>query len=373
VAFIAGSLGPGGAEKQLVYMVRALQEKGAEVQVYCLPKGEYYEQALDAMGVRVSWVGQRKNWLIRIASIAAKMRRFRPHIVQSTHFFANPYACLPARFCGAMAIACSRSNLIFDVQQCKGWGRLILRMCPSLLVNSYGAKRNAELLSVKPERISVLENVIDLAAFDAAAYRRSVSYFGAPLPPVAAIVGRLIGLKRVDCFLSACAKARREAQDLKGLVIGDGPERSSLERQAESLGLLPGHVTFLGQRSDVPTLLGQATMLVHCSSHEGFPNAVLEAMAAGLPVITTPAGDAPIVVQDGISGYVVPFGDVDGMAARIVQLARSPNLSGQFGAASRKRVEQHYSYDGLGDRLLSAYRKICNQQNRHDLLRVLAS
>jgi glycosyltransferase involved in cell wall biosynthesis len=182
----------------------------------------------------------------------------------------------------------------------------------------------------------------------------------------------LIGIKRVDCFLSALAKARRVAQDLKGLVIGDGPERSSLERQAESLGLLPGHITFLGQRSDVPALLAQATMLVHCSSHEGFPNAVLEAMAAGLPVITTPAGDAPIVVQDGISGYVVAFADVDGMADRIVQLVRSPNLCGQFGAAGRKRVAQHYGYGGLADRLLSAYRRIGSQQNRHDLLRVLA-
>jgi glycosyltransferase involved in cell wall biosynthesis len=272
-----------------------------------------------------------------------------------------------------MAIACARGDMVSDIQGCKGVGRFVLKMCPSLIVNSHGAKRNAELLSVKPARISVLENVIDLGAFDAAAHRRNGSHLATSVRPVAVIVGRLIGSKRVDCFLNAVTIARRSVPRLTAVVIGDGPERSGLERQAASLGLLPGHVSFVGHRSDVAALLGQATMLVHCSECEGFPNAVLEAMTAGLPVITTPVGDAAIMVQDGISGYVVPFANVDRMADRIVQLAQSPSLCGQFGAAGRNRVEQHYSYDGLRDRLLSAYRKICNQQNRLDLLRVLAS
>jgi glycosyltransferase involved in cell wall biosynthesis len=182
----------------------------------------------------------------------------------------------------------------------------------------------------------------------------------------------LIVEKRVDCFLDALAQARRTVPDLKGLIIGDGPERPRLERQAASLGLVPGNIEFLGRRSDVPALLGQAAMLVHSSANEGFPNAVLEAMTAGLPVITTPAGDAGIVVQDGVSGYVVPFADVDRMAERMVQLALSPGLRRRFGEAGRKRVEQRYSYESLADRILATYRSIVRQQSRHDLASLLS-
>lgn len=372
VAFIAGTLVQDGAEKQLVYMVQALRDAGVDVHVYCLTRGEFYEQTFEAMGVSPCWVGKRRHPLLRIATLIAALWKFRPHIVQSAHFFTNPYACIPARFCGAMAIGCSRSDIVFDLEHCKGWGRSVLRMCPTLLVNSHAAKRNAESLSVKPERIRVLENVIDVAAFDKAKSQKSTPTVGPAIRPVAAALGRLIVEKRVDCFLGALAQARCTVPELKGLIIGDGPERPRLERLATSLGLLPDNIEFLGRRSDVPALLGQAAMLVHSSANEGFPNAVLEAMTAGLPVITTPAGDAGVVVQDGVSGYVVPFADVDCMAERMVQLARSPGLRRRFGEAGRNRAERCYSYESLADRILATYRSIVRQQNRHDLASLLS-
>jgi glycosyltransferase involved in cell wall biosynthesis len=363
VAFVAGQLTPDGAEKQLVYMVRALRDAGADVQVYCLTRGDFYEQVLKAMGIPVCWVGRRKNPLIRIATLIAALRKFRPHFVQAAHFFTNPYAFVPARFCGAVAIGCSRSDVVADVRRCKGLGRSILRMCPFLLVNSHAAKRNAELLSVKPKRIRLLENVIDVAAFDAE--RRQLSFpFEPTSRPIAAALGRLIVGKRVDCFLNALARARCTVPELMGLILGDGPERSSLERQAASLGLLPDNIEFLGHRSDVPALLEQAALLVHSSAHEGFPNAVLEAMTAGLPVITTPAGDAGVVVQDGVTGYVVPFDDVEHIAERMVQLARSPALRRRFGDAGRRRVEELYSFECFADRIFAIYRSTVGQHTR---------
>jgi glycosyltransferase involved in cell wall biosynthesis len=129
-------------------------------------------------------------------------------------------------------------------------------------------------------------------------------------------------------------------------------------------------VTFLGRREDVPALLKQADMLVLSSDYEGFPNVVLEAMAARLPVITTPAGDANIAVQNGNTGYVVHFDDVTGMAECMVRLSKSPGLRWQLGEAARKRVEQHFSFEHLAGRLLSIYRKSALQHNRTDLLRL---
>ena len=132
---------------------------------------------------------------------------------------------------------------------------------------------------------------------------------------------------------AALALAHRRFPTLKGAVFGDGPERGAMEKMAADMGMWPERVSFLGQRDDVPTLLRQADML--CSDHEGFPNVVLEGMAAGLLAITTPAGDTGVAVQDGVTGFVVSFDDTEGMAQRMTRLAESPELHHRLGEAGR--------------------------------------
>src|SRR5205085_157391 len=150
----------------------------------------------------------------------------------------------------------------------------------------------------------------------------------------------LVPVKRFDRFLDAVALARRAAPGLKALLVGEGPDRDALERHAAALGLFPDHLAFLGRRGDVPRLLRQADVLVLTSDYEGCPNVVLEAMAAGVPVVTTPAGDAGRVVQDGVTGFVTPFDDTEGLAARLVRLCNAPDLRARLGQAARRRAEQ---------------------------------
>jgi glycosyltransferase involved in cell wall biosynthesis len=114
-------------------------------------------------------------------------------------------------------------------------------------------------------------------------------------------------------------------------------------------------------------------MLVLSSDREGFPNILLEAMAARIPVVATPAGDIQEVVREGVTGYVVPFDDVEGIAKRMVRLAKSPDLRHQLGEAGRQQAERIYSYEGLADRLLSTYRSIAEQQGNRRVLRALSS
>ena len=114
-------------------------------------------------------------------------------------------------------------------------------------------------------------------------------------------------------------------------------------------------------------------MLVLSSDHEGFPNVVMEAMAARLPVVSTPAGDAGVLVDDGRTGFVVPFDDANAMADRMVRLARSSDLRRQFGEAGRARVEHHHAYDRLITHLLRTYRAIASQRGDANLLRRVAT
>ena len=100
---------------------------------------------------------------------------------------------------------------------------------------------------------------------------------------------------------------------------------------------------------------------------------VMEAMAARRPVVTTPAGDAGLLVEDGVSGYVVPFDDVEAMADRIARLAKSHELRRRFGEAGRRRVENVHNYDGLAGRLISIYELIAGRHNRQDVLAAIAN
>jgi glycosyltransferase involved in cell wall biosynthesis len=107
------------------------------------------------------------------------------------------------------------------------------------------------------------------------------------------------------------------------------------------------------------------------SEIEGFPNAILEAMAARLPVITTPAGDAAEIVQHGISGYVVPHENPDALAEKMVLLASSPEIRQRFGAAGRDCVQRTYSYHSLAAQLISIYKQAAALQRHTTALAAL--
>jgi len=371
IALIVGNLGRGGAEKQLVYMARALRDAGADVRVYSLTRGGLYEPHLRDLGIVPRWIGWFGNPLLRLASLTAGIGRFRPHIVQSAHFFCNLYVGIYGRLCGALAIGAMRNELAFERQACGRWTGPLLRVPSVIIANSRAARRGVDGFGVRPDSIVILDNAIDLNDFDHRSSSGTVTW-SAGGRPIAMAIGRMCPEKRFDRFLEALARARHAAQELRGIIVGDGPEEPDLRRRAVDLGLLPNDVLFPGWRDDVPALLRQADMLVLSSDYEGFPNVILEAMAARLPVITTPAGDAGVVVEDGISGYVVPSDDIAMMADRMVRLASSQELRRELGAAGRRRVEQCYSFDGLAERLITAYETVARRLDRPDVLAAIA-
>jgi glycosyltransferase involved in cell wall biosynthesis len=189
---------------------------------------------------------------------------------------------------------------------------------------------------------------------------------------IAAAVGSLHPCKRFDLFLEALALARRTEPALAGVIAGaDCGAGAALQERAKVLGLRPPDFTFLGECDRVPALLARAGLLVLSSEYEGFPNVILEGMAARLPALTTPAGDARLIVQHGETGYVVEHEDAQGMADFMVRLAQSPSLRLNFGRAGRKRVEQEYNYESLSDRLRLVFRGFASQRGRSRLVQML--
>lgn len=353
VALLGGQLTYGGAQKQLVYMARALHEAGVVVRLYTLNEGAFYDTALRDAGLEVIRVARARNPALRLVSLVQALRRFRPHVVQAAQFYLNLYVALAARACGAVAIGAIRGDGVRDVQNAGLWGSLLLHAPVALVTNSHRARAMAAERGISAADIHVIPNVVETEAFDRALHlcsrRRGAS------PPMVILVAQLIAAKRVDRFLDGFALARRSVPGLRGVVVGEGPERPFLQEYAASLGLFPVALEFRGVSSDVPGLMAEADILALTSDHEGLPNVILEAMAARLPVITTPAGDAATVVEDGVSGFVIPFDAVGQLGDRLTRLAQTPALCRKLGEAGYARVRARYAFAGLAERLFVVY------------------
>jgi glycosyltransferase involved in cell wall biosynthesis len=129
------------------------------------------------------------------------------------------------------------------------------------------------------------------------------------------------------------------------LVVGDGGSKPELEEHARRLGL-ERRIVFTGFRSDIPDLLSEAAISVLPSLSEGTSNTLLESMAAGIPVVATRVGGNPEVVEDGVSGLLVPPRDSAALAAAMARLLEDPDLALRLGRAGMRRVSELFSIDG---------------------------
>lgn len=366
VAIITASLGMAGAEKQAFYITRALSEAGVAVRILNLGPGGVYEDALRELKVESRHFGGLPGVPVRVALLLAALRGFRPHIIQSVHAYTNVYSSIAGRLLRALSIGGLRSDFQACLNNNGRFSRWLLRAPNALAVNSRTALADAMRSGwLDPSRLHYLPNAIDLAAFTGAGLSRPT----ANRDYTCICVCRLLPSKRVDVFIRALAVARSRRPGVCGILVGYGPETANLRRLAAELGLLPDALKFLGYRFDVAALLRQSTALVLCSESEGTPNVILEAMAAGLPVITTPAGDAADLVESAGAGFVIPFGDVDAAAGAIARLAESPALCCDLGNAGRDYVARNRAVSDLGARLLAMYADIARTSSRQEVLR----
>ncbi len=351
VCFIAGVLGRGGAERQLFYMLQTLTQLGVHCKVLSLTQGEPYESRIAELGVPVSWVGASPSRLRRLWRIALEVRRWRPHFIQSAHSYTNLYATLAAIWAGCVDIGVLRGDGLSELKALGYWGSPSLKWPTILAANSRQAVEVARVARGASRPTYLLPNAVDTAYF-------------APCPSVPSEeqrgeqwvlnVGNLKKQKRQDIFLRALAHARAAIPTLRARLVGDGPLRGDLEELTHALGL-EGAVEFAGAQDDMPAVYHSGDMLVLTSDYEGAPNVILEAMACGLPVISTRVGAASDFIVEGTTGFLTAVQDVEAIAHRITQLATDPQLCRQMGTAARARAEEHYSLPRLKDHLLGLY------------------
>jgi glycosyltransferase involved in cell wall biosynthesis len=170
-------------------------------------------------------------------------------------------------------------------------------------------------------------------------------------------LGRMTGIKRVDDLLRAFAELRGRGVDAVHLLLGDGPDRPELETLAAELGIGDA-VRFTGFRADVGSIYHASDVVALSSANEGTPVSLIEALAAGCPVVTTDVGGAFDVVDEGRAGVLVPFGDLRAFADALEDLARSPGRRRELGEAGRRHVLARYSVERLLDDVDELYRSL---------------
>jgi glycosyltransferase involved in cell wall biosynthesis len=364
VCYVAGTLGQGGAERQLFYAIQALRNNGADVRVLSLDCGGFWEAPIRQLGARVTCVGQAGSRLKRVFRILKELKNEPPDLLQSQHFYTNAYASLSARFLPCKAIGALRSNGLFDLSQCgRIGGRINLHLPKVLAANSQSSIQHAISQRIPRSRLFFLPNVVDTDRFKPAA--------NAPGGPITLLaVGRLTREKRFDRFISLLHQLRNNrGLDVRGWIVGpsrsDQDLRPTLERQAAALGLRSDALHFLGSISDMPSLYQQASIFVLTSEHEGTPNVLLEAMATGLPVVATRVGGVPEIVQHGRTGFLASEDHPDELSNAILELVQNPNLAAEMGARGRAYVEQTHSVHKLPAALSDLYELALGTHRAH--------
>ena len=350
ICFIAGTLGQGGAERQLYYILRALRQSGASLRVLSLTRGEFWEQKIRELGIQVTYVGQRGSKLLRLSRIVAALREQRPDVLQSQHFYTNLYAVAAARALGLRevgAIRCDGTSELRDNGAVTGY--LSLRAPRVIAVNSRAAIHTAIKLGAQAQRLWLLPNVVDVDHFKFVSRRECDTIR-------LLAVGRLVEQKKLDLFLRMVAGLRkRSSKTIRASIFGDGPHRPQLEREAMELGLLPDVVEFRGLVPDMAPVYNESDILVLTSDWEGTPNVVLEAMASGLAVVARRIGGVPEILRHGQTGFLADPADDAALTNSLLTLVNDPNLRMKMGRRAAAHVRENYSPRHLPGLLTEIY------------------
>ena len=218
-----------------------------------------------------------------------------------------------------------------------------------------------ELAIAPPERVHVVRIGLDLRPLLSAErvrgeLRRELGLSADAL--LIGAIGRLVPIKRLDDFLTAARRVLSStARIVRFVVVGDGGERRALERQARELGIA-SHVSFLGWRYDLARVYADLDVVALSSASEGTPACLLEGISAGVPVVATGVGGVPDIVEDGVTGLLVPAGDPGSLATALLRLVNDAELRRQLGARGRKFVFPAFDVATLERNMRTLYRTL---------------
>jgi glycosyltransferase involved in cell wall biosynthesis len=306
--------------------------------------------------------------LYQLIRLTRFLRRERFDVVHTHDLWTNLMGVLAARMAGVPAIVSSRRDLAhFDWYQGRrrNWLRRIQNLSGAVLANATPI-RDALIAEdgFAPAKLRVIHNGVDTEKFRRGARDRERLFPGTQNQTLVVVVGNMHSDVKGHPWLIAAAPAvLQEFPRTKFIFGGDGDARPGFEAQVGKLGL-QSSFKFLGRRSDIPDVLASCDIAVLPSRAEGLPNAVLEYMAAGLPTIASRVGGNAELIQDGMTGLLVPPEDSQALAVALLRLLRDPELSRRMATAGQKVAVENYSFERLIREVDALYTELLNRRRR---------
>ena len=348
----------GGSERQMIQLTKLLLESGKyRVHVACLSDEGFLKPEIERLGF--DQIREFPLTSFYDTNMAVQLRRFSAYLkannirlIQTHDFYSNIFGMAGAALAGIpVRIASRRETEGMRTAAQKRAELLAFKLAKSIVTNAEAVKATLVSEGVSSQKINVIHNGLDLQRLTPRplSYPEKLALLGLP-PDINEGQHRLITIvanmrhevKDHSMFLRAAQRVHEAVPEARFLLAGEGKLVDSIRSLANDLGL--GDVTFfLGRCVHVPELLSISDVCVLSSKAEGFSNSILEYMAAARPVVATNVGGAAEAVIEGQTGFLVPSGDHEAMAQRIISLLRDPKTLGEMGQRARQLVETNYS------------------------------
>jgi len=363
VAMVIGQLSYGGAERQVSLLSRGLKEAGWPVTVICLsemldPFGEQLEQA----GVRLRWIPRSGHYEPgRIVRLTGLLREEKVELIHSHLEVANIYSYLARplagrpRFIPSVRTRSVQLGLIESALVARS-----LKAGNCIHANCHAAARTfAERYRIDPARFRVIHN--GTAAFPETGEKaRKAARKGFRIPQdrlVVATLSKDSPDKNIPAFLRLVRSLSSRFKNLAALVAGQGLDHSFAAREAQITAGIP-EISFLGPIRDVHPLFAAADIFVLTSIREGLPNVIMEAMVSGLPVVAYAVGGVGELIEDGVSGRLVPYSDEEALFEAVHDLLQDNGRARTLGRAARRRMLEHFSLEKIVAETAALYEEI---------------
>lgn len=378
VLHVIDHTGNGGAQVVLRNIVRSLKNQFSFA-IAVLGNPGKYSDMYEALGIRVlTFANQGSRWNpSSFGRLFDTIRRDRFDLVHTHLLKASILGTIAARWTGRRAIVHDHSGVYPQTLKYHISNGLVrhsyiyayryaVSQCDRLLVLTQGDVRSyLDLYGIDPHKITVLPNGVDLVEFSPPATHQKGGALRQELglsahTHLVVMVGRLDPKKDWMTFLQVAQQVQQESDhSCAFLIVGSGPEEQRLRTYVGTRML--ERVFFLSNRDDIPSLLHQADVFLLTSQRESFGISLLEAMAAGCPVVATRTNGPESILTDGGNGLLAEVGDVHGLASHVIHLLRDKALSQRLAYSARQTVLNHYSLETVATRMAGVYHEVLKQ------------
>lgn len=351
IVHLTASTFHGGPERQMLGLAHSLPESDQTIFLSFTEGGRCRQflstarhHGFEAIGLTYD---SPRLWSA-VREIAGYLEQYGADVLCCHGYKANLLGRLAARRKKVPVIAVSRGWTAesFKVRLYDRLDRFHLRWMDQVVCVSEAQAERVRRAGVRPDRMRVIYNAIDPSRFlepDARYRAKLMRYFRQPRTHLIGAAGRFSKEKGFEVLVAAAERVLQEHPSAGFVLFGEGAERANLQKQINEAGLGQSFI-IAGFRADLDRFVPHFDLMVLPSYTEGMPNVVLEAFAAGVPVVATAVGGTPEVVEDGVSGYLVPAGDAETMAERISQALANADELPDMGRRGRLCVQEKFGF-----------------------------